>query len=237
MFISDGTEAGTTLLKEIQSSSQFGSNPSSKTLYNGQIYFSASNGGGGSNNGFEMWITDGTNSGTNLFLDINPGISSSFPEAFHEHNGLLFFQANDGVNGRELWVTDGTVAGTLMFADINPGASNGLIPESNFYSIQDKMYFAANDGTNGMELWMYDSNTNSVQMIADINPSGDSSPSGFTEMNGNLFFSANDGTNGFELHKLDPVTNQVSTIRHPSNRFFVCNNWNRHEQPVVFCRR
>lgn len=62
LFVSDGTETGTALLKEIQVG-QFGSAPSQKTLYNGQVYFSASNGGGGANTGFEPWITDGTNAG------------------------------------------------------------------------------------------------------------------------------------------------------------------------------
>ncbi|MEY8848679.1 ELWxxDGT repeat protein [Psychroserpens sp. XS_ASV72] len=210
LFTSDGTETGTTLLKEILPGSQYGSNPSLKTLFNGLVYFNASNGGGASNNGFELWVTDGTNSGTNLFYDINPGNSSSYPQSLHVHNGLLFFQADDGVNGLELWVTDGTTSGTFMFADINPGASDGLIAETKFYSVQDKMFFEANDGTNGRELWVYDSNTNSVQMVADINSSGDSFPNGFMELNGNLFFSATDGINGAELFKLDLITNQVS---------------------------
>lgn len=211
LFVSDGTEIGTVLLKEIQIG-QFGSAPSQKTLYNGQVYFSASNGGGGTNSGFEVWLTDGSNAGTNLFLDISSGNGSSYPESFTEHNGLLFFHAQNATNGRELWVTDGTISGTQMVSDINPGSANGLIPETNFFAIQDKLYFEANDGMNGRELWAYDSNTNNVQLIADINPTGDSQPSGFAELNGNLFFSANDGVNGWELFKLDTTTNQVTLI-------------------------
>lgn len=206
LFTSDGTEVGTTLLKEIQTG-QFGSIPDNKTLYNNTVFFRASNGGGGVNTGFELWTSDGTNAGTNLFLDINSGNPNSWPTKLFVHNGLLFFNADNGINGRELWLTNGTISGTQMLADLNSGIADGLSQTGDFYTIQNKMYFAADNGTLGEELWYYDSNTNNINLTNDINLSGDFAPYNFIELNGNLFFSADDGINGRELHKIDGVTN------------------------------
>ena len=90
--------------------------------------------------------------GTNLFLDINFGGSSSFVSDITVADDLLFFAAADGVNGLELWVSDGTVAGTQLFQDINPGSA-GSYPGA-LSVIGNQLFFTANDGTAGNELWV-----------------------------------------------------------------------------------
>ncbi|MEZ4796110.1 MAG: T9SS type A sorting domain-containing protein [Flavobacteriaceae bacterium] len=205
LFISDGTVSGTVLLKEILTGSQYGSSPEYKTEFNGMVYFSASNGGG--NNGFEIWRTDGTVVGTNLFLDIATGTPSSYPNSLFVHNGLLFFNADDGINGRELRYTNGNTGINVLVNDLNPGPVNALDINSEFCSINNKLYFSADNGSTGKELWYYDTNTNNISLTNSVNPSGGSEPYNFVELNGNLFFSANDGVNGRELHKIDGVTN------------------------------
>src|SRR5436189_4586426 len=72
-------------------------------------YFS----GGYGANDYELWKTDGTQAGTVLVKDINPGISGSHPDHLTEVNGTLFFTADDGTNGTELWKSNGTTAGTV----------------------------------------------------------------------------------------------------------------------------
>ncbi|MCI0460744.1 MAG: hypothetical protein L0Z62_27650 [Gemmataceae bacterium] len=61
--------------------------------------------------GTELWQTDGTESGTVLVQDINPGSLPSNPllgsnprGLFADSNGRLFFSADDGTHGREPWV-------------------------------------------------------------------------------------------------------------------------------------
>ena len=56
--------------------------------------------------GIEPWISDGTESGTFLMGDINPGPSSSQPHNFIYWRGQVYFEAGDFEHGRELWVYD-----------------------------------------------------------------------------------------------------------------------------------
>ena len=115
LWVSDGTTEGTQLLIDIDpSTDNYGnansSAPESLTEFNGKLYFSADDG----ETGRELWVSDGTAEGTELLLDIVPGISeygyaySSDIRYFTELNGKLYFRADDGKTGDELWVTDGT---------------------------------------------------------------------------------------------------------------------------------
>jgi ELWxxDGT repeat protein len=85
------------------------------------IYFSATL----SASGRELWVSDGTASGTMLVKDINPGMSDSNPNYLTWYRGSLYFQANDGSHGRELFVSDGSESGTVMLKDIRPGVYSG----------------------------------------------------------------------------------------------------------------
>jgi ELWxxDGT repeat protein len=64
-----------------------------------RLVFAAS----GDEAGLELWISDGTQSGTYRLTDLNPGDAASSPSDFLEVGGRLFFQASDGLHGRELW--------------------------------------------------------------------------------------------------------------------------------------
>jgi len=86
------------------------------------LYFKATNG----TDGAELWRTDGTEDGTWQLKDINPGSANSTPKQFTEHNGKVYFVANDG-NGDELWITDGSTAGTTKVADLNSTPATGSI--------------------------------------------------------------------------------------------------------------
>lgn len=55
------------------------------------------------NEGYELWKTDGTTNGTTLVKDIYPGYPGSRPSKFFVHNDNLYFMADDGVTGQELW--------------------------------------------------------------------------------------------------------------------------------------
>lgn len=170
--------------------------------YNGKLYFAAEN-----INGVELWSTDGTTSGTQIFLDINPGSNGSFPSFLTEYNGELYFSANNGTNGNELWKTNGLPADTHLVFDINPGA-NGSFPL--FHTVfNGLLYFSADDGINGRELWVSDGTSSGTQLFMDINVSGSSFPGHLTVFNGQLYFIANDGVNGFELWKTDGSTTQM----------------------------
>jgi ELWxxDGT repeat protein len=81
--------------------------------------------------GRELWKSDGTEVGTVLVKDINPGKLSSGARLLACADGILYLIASDGMHGSELWKSDGTEAGTVLVKDINPGTANsnpGITP-------------------------------------------------------------------------------------------------------------
>ena len=77
-YISNGTVSGTFKIAEINTTNN-GTNYSSLigdpnfTEMNGLVYFGAGN----SVNNIELWVTDGTNAGTNIVKEIAPSLNSS----------------------------------------------------------------------------------------------------------------------------------------------------------------
>src|SRR5688500_890092 len=114
LWRTDGTEAGTFLVKDIRLGPA-GSNPFGLIDANGTLFFVADDGLAGQ----EVWKSDGTPQGTILVKDIVPGPGSSFraPNRLMRDavlNGLLFFAAFQPSTGTELWKTDGTESGTVL---------------------------------------------------------------------------------------------------------------------------
>ncbi len=116
LWQSNGTSTGTVLVKDIFPGvskityySYFGglyyeylpnrSAPGNLTNVRGLLFFSATDG----SHGYELWQSDGTDSGTVLVNDINPGSAPAWPGNLANVNGVLFFAASDGVHGNELW--------------------------------------------------------------------------------------------------------------------------------------
>jgi ELWxxDGT repeat protein len=185
-WVTDGTEAGTHLVKDIFGGSD--SNPSEFKGLNGYVYFRADDGIHGST---ELMRTDGTEAGTTLVKDIFPGTGAGNPSGFTQLGDYLYFQADDGTgNGVELHRTDGTEAGTTLVKDIQPGAV-GSSPTL-FTKLGEMLYFAA-EGPSGWELWRTDGTEAGTTGFADIIPgAGDSYPAAFTRLGDYLYFSAYD---------------------------------------------
>jgi ELWxxDGT repeat protein len=97
LWKSDGTAAGTVLVKDINPGAG-DSDPNWLTNVNGRLFFRADDG----TNGSELWQSDGTAAGTVLVKDIHPAGDSS-PHNLTDVNGTLFFAADDGTTGIELW--------------------------------------------------------------------------------------------------------------------------------------
>jgi ELWxxDGT repeat protein len=199
LWQTDGTDAGTVLVKDINldaNPASTSSRPQNAVVVGATMYFLADDG----LHGQELWKSDGTDVGTVLVKDINPGfghalISSS---TLTVNGTTLYFSATDGVHGQELWKSDGTAAGTVMVADILPGPSdsspNGIV------AVASGVFFSATDGTHGLELWKSDGTAVGTQLVKDIKPgAAHSSPSQLTELKGIVVFTADDGVHGDEL--------------------------------------
>jgi uncharacterized delta-60 repeat protein len=210
-WITDGTAAGTRLLKDIfvgtGSSDPDGAFPFDFTpLGNGKFVFGAND----SVNGWEPWITDGTTAGTHMIKNIWQFNGWSGAADFTPlGDGRFVFKAASFEAGLEAWISDGTEAGTFLLKDIIPGTGWG--GSTSFTTLGDgRFIFGANNQTNGYELWVSNGTEAGTQMLKDIwlgsgwsNPNWTGGNSGdqfkFVPLgDGRFVFGANDGSTGWE---------------------------------------
>ncbi len=207
LWLTDGTESGTTLVKDIDPAGS--STPSQLLCLDSTLYFRASE----PTTGIELWKSDGTPSGTLLVKDINPGAASSYPWGLKAFNGRLLLQASDGTTGGELWISDGSTAGTVLVKDINPG-SGGYVTTDDLAVAGTLAIFSAIDGVHGDEVWVTDGTSATTFLLADLQPgSSYSSPGNFTVSGSTLFFSAYDQNTHYTLFaaQLTPAPHSLIT--------------------------
>jgi ELWxxDGT repeat protein len=192
LYVSDGTAAGTALVRSFQVDTQI----ESMTAFDGALYFTASTG----DHGEELWKSDGTAAGTVMLKDIYGGQESSSPSHLTVVGSELYFVAQDETHGRELWKSDGTSEGTELVADLAPGWDSSA--PSNLTAMDGQLYFTAQNPATGRELWVSNGSVGDTTLVDDIRPGSDSSyPSSLTNVDGTLYFRASDGTSGYELWK------------------------------------
>jgi ELWxxDGT repeat protein len=150
LWSSDGTAAGTTLLKDINPGAA-SSSPTGLVVAGDALFFVAAE----PIHGRELWVSDGTAVGTTLANDTSPGTgsgASSAPFAIGAGRRVIVALADGGNgSGTEPWVSDGTPAGTARVRDLNPGGG-GSSP-AGFVLLADLVLFSADDGSAGIELW------------------------------------------------------------------------------------
>jgi ELWxxDGT repeat protein len=103
--------------------------------------------------GQELYITNGTDSGTILLKDINPGSASSNPDNFYVFNDRLIFTATTAANGTEVWITDGTTAGTKLLWDIQKGSGSSYPTE--YAAYKGYLYISASDSIREKSLYRF----------------------------------------------------------------------------------
>jgi ELWxxDGT repeat protein len=216
IWTSDGTVAGSALLKDIAAETQTqSSNPADFISFNGQLFFTADDGIAGR----EVWHSDGTSQGTQLLVDANPGAAGSSPSDLSAANGLLYFFATDSSGAAHFWSSDGTASGTKAVAAVSPRPdptrSTGC--DSRAIALGSNVYFAGYDASAAVQLWKSDGTSAGTQRITNIvTPSfGAFGICYLTVSAGQLYFQANDGMTGSELWVSDGTaagTHEVADI-------------------------
>jgi ELWxxDGT repeat protein len=201
LWKSNGTASGTKLVKDINPGLN-SSNPFAMSAFGNVLIFEANDGV----RGYELWrhapILGGFLELTELLKDINPGPDDSNPNKFTRSNGVLMFEADDGVHGRELWKTNGTTAGTILVSDVNIGPGDSS--PRDLVNVNGILFFSADKRFKGRELFRSNGTAAGTSLVKDINvDNGNSDPDEMVNVNGTLFFEADDGTHGKELWKSD----------------------------------
>jgi ELWxxDGT repeat protein len=201
IWTTDGTAAGTGLLKDIAPGPPTGAGGSS-AVTGGRVLFA-----GHGPEGSELWASDGTPAGTALVKDLLPGPEGSNPHGFWAQSGIVFFYTYDG-SGQKLWRSDGTAAGTYPL--VPPSVSPPVPRDPGTTANGLRFYVGPGDG--GSQMWVTDGTEAGTRMLRiidqksglTINDQGEIlGPRAFFDLDGTLLFQGDDGSTGAELWRSD----------------------------------
>ncbi len=184
LWITDGTTAGTTMVKDINPGAAWSDPRELSAVRNGYVYFTADDGV----HGAELWKSDGTDAGTVLVKDVDPTEGSSVSNIV-VMDDAIYFTAQVSGEGWGLYKTDGTAAGTARVKLFNAFPKTHKGPSS-IAAIDHKLYISAEDNSSGHELWVSDGTTGGTYIIDIVEGSVGSDPGVFYEFNNELYFRA-----------------------------------------------
>ncbi len=175
------------------------SNPENFFLFDGDLYFSATDGVHGN----ELWrYNSGTGQAT-MVADIAEGETGSRPQWFAEYNGKLYFRGYRSSTGYDVYSYDPTTDEITQHTD----SSNNLDP-SYLTVYHDKIFFNGrySSGINA-ELCYLDPATDELVLVEDLTPGGGaSSPRDLVVFNDKLYFSVFTEDYGRELWEYNDTT-------------------------------
>lgn len=174
------------------------------TSLNGRYYFGLAK----DDRGEELWVSDGTISGTRQLTNfaLHDALSHSpgdwIPLPTRSAGARVIFLAGDDQHGHEPWVTDGTPKGTRLLRDLCPGRCSSSA--SVVASFGSRLILRASDSAHGAELWITDGTPAGTRLIRDIcRGSCSSRARGLWELGDKLLFEAFDLLHGPEIWRSD----------------------------------
>ncbi len=163
---------------------------------------------------FELWRSDGTESGTQMVIDLDDSPNGSIQVDPYDAgnslvalNGYAYFFGNRGYGVGGLWRTDGTAAGTVKIADVDEGDAN---PVHSLTRVGDRLFFIKQRGSTHGEyvLWTSDGTPAGTTKLRSFTVDSTSTAAGLASIvgvDGIAYFAgwnALDGT-GVELWRSD----------------------------------
>lgn len=238
LWKSDGTTAGTVLVKDIFSGTLDSNAGNALAAVGGKSFFAANTASTGS----ELWVTSGSAASTSMVIDILPGsqsgLGSSFTTSTHPivgMNGQAYFAAKSSTTlGVELWKSDGTAAGTAMVKDINPLGDSS---PADLINVNGTLFFTAQNSSGGIDLWKSDGTSSGTVLLRNLSssrfPTRFSSP---RAVGNTLYFVGYDITTGNELWKSDGTVlgTTIVTDINPGSGSSSPGNFVEHNGQVYF---
>ena len=136
LWLTDGTQNGTRRVAAIRPGGSDGKHvvpplPEDLIALNERVLFTADDG----IHGRELWVSDGTTSGTTMLVDLTQGSDGSSISMVGSYDGTILFSYQSRENApdgnttieHQLWQTDGTTTGTQRIAISQTGRPIGLI--------------------------------------------------------------------------------------------------------------
>jgi ELWxxDGT repeat protein len=179
LWKSDGTAAGTVMIKDItpgQQDTDFGEFVAGKK----QLYFIAEK---------VVWTSNGTTEGTYPLVHFAVDDLTILGDK-------IFFIGKEAAHRGEIWISDGTLAGTFPLKEIVldfDGLSVQNLTRSN-----DKIIMAVN----GFEIWETDGTSECTRFLGSVYDSAIRPPDQFVPVQSDLFFTVTDIEHGNELWNL-----------------------------------
>ena len=181
--------------------------------------------------GRELWVTDGTESGTRRLATFpDAGLTSITGAAVLD--GQFLFAIRDEKDRTYLWSSDGTPKGTVRLRKITSAGAFAL----QFTVFEDALYFIGQSKSRGYDLWRSDGTAEGTRPFLDINPGpasawpGNFSLTDLIAVGDLLVFNADDGVHGEEIWVSDGTragTRRVTDIA-------ANNAWSAPSEFVIF---
>jgi ELWxxDGT repeat protein len=176
LWATDGSEAGTRCIDDLIGNELYSNglyNPPQMRATGSRLYFTRDKlierDGGFYYNSREVWVTDGTKSGTQCLADNSDSYSKDLYIKFlGTHNGNLVFTYSTPQDGFELWYSEGDRATTRR---LTGDPDTGTNPEKSFSgiaSLGDQFFFTGFTPENGSELWVSDGTPDGTNVFMEL---------------------------------------------------------------------
>lgn len=210
-WISDGTNKGTFLLKDIgpgASNSLFSNDAFSNDTILYFFAFDESN-----SNVINLWRTDGSSNGTYFIDSLGPNYPNKYYEEATFYKGEFYYFISSQ-SYKTLYATDGSKKKPRKIYAFN---DSNYISRSSIKVFNNQLYFYGYDTEHGAELWTSDGTSAGTKLMFDLNTGTNSSifnNGKLVSCQNKLFFVAQRySQEGFELFYIDKQSNEPWLLR------------------------